>query len=951
MVKLPILNSNEVVELDIPELSNINKNITNLVENVKNLVDTTEEKSKEETKQSESTTDAIDKLSTSVSSNSDSGGAIGSSRTTNSQSIMNLSASRIMRDTVGDLRDKTIQRFQNNSMVRFGMNTMNAVNAFRGLRSNNFGMNNSRRELTQDQLEDKRERIERSEKTNELLQGILEALTGKRSDAGVEKETKSFFTKILDFAKAPLAALKDILSTVLPIVGGLVGLKKLRDLQKAGGLKGLIDNYSQFSDRNKKDSKTIEKSNKKGSNVGKLFNGLDAFKKDAKKDSAIIEKSNKTNKGVVKKLGDNIGLFKKGVGESSDVVDKTNKSGIFGNSGRLARFLKIGGGLTAVFTSIMQGIAASGENYDGSTVSKFLAGFIAGTGDGSTTDNLLNSLTLGIPGAIAGAKIGALKGSLGGPLGALGGLIAGGALGFAAAAIGRKDLTKAADDTGNWFVGRFESIMEDLKGFMNKIFEPYENSTKKRSREKAEITANFEKEFKANAAMSGTLDFSPRVSSEQIGQDLTSNIESKQRGVESVEKSYTNSDSGSNPPKVDLLNSDSYPNTPFRGLVLPDKFSEKTTSVNDMAEALSLRQAAPNITLNPIAPKIKASPSPAARDIAFGIIEEAESYRKYPYPDGDKFAVGYGFNDIDGKKIIVLTESEYDKQTDKKNYVHVHKGMKDKNNFYTKEKKQGSPTAEGYVHKDFIMSEEAAKEGLRERIESFEKSIISSNSLTAEGYRMSDIYALLDNNTRKAVLISMAYQLGMGRQTEGTATGLSRYKKMFDYLREENYIKAAEESSIRNSSVRRNKDNADMIRKPPPSARYGNISYGPQNLLVGDYKGVRQNPELTLAMSDLEDRMLNFSEKVSKIYTQANQKNDNIMLMSYLNRMEKTVSDSTNMERRVATLEDMQNKRQMVNIPPIMNNVVDNTQINNSNQSILVKKNVSNGHNPFLMLT
>ena len=73
--------------------------------------------------------------------------------------------------------------------------------------------------------------------------------------------------------------------------------------------------------------------------------------------------------------------------------------------------------------------------------------------------------------------------------------------------------------------------------------------------------------------------------------------------------------------------------------------------------------------------------------------------------------------------------------------------------------------------------------------------------------------------------------------------------------------------------------------------------------------------------------------------------------MSYLNRMEKTVSDSTNMERRVATLEDMQNKRQMVNIPPIMNNVVDNTQINNSNQSILVKKNVSNGHNPFLMLT
>ena len=75
------------------------------------------------------------------------------------------------------------------------------------------------------------------------------------------------------------------------------------------------------------------------------------------------------------------------------------------------------------------------------------------------------------------------------------------------------------------------------------------------------------------------------------------------------------------------------------------------------------------------------------------------------------------------------------------------------------------------------------------------------------------------------------------------------------------------------------------------------------------------------------------------------------MLMSYLNRMEKTVSDSTNMERRVATLEDMQNKRQMVNIPPIMNNVVDNTQINNSNQSILVKKNVSNGHNPFLMLT
>jgi len=75
------------------------------------------------------------------------------------------------------------------------------------------------------------------------------------------------------------------------------------------------------------------------------------------------------------------------------------------------------------------------------------------------------------------------------------------------------------------------------------------------------------------------------------------------------------------------------------------------------------------------------------------------------------------------------------------------------------------------------------------------------------------------------------------------------------------------------------------------------------------------------------------------------------MMTAYQNRMEKLVENSTKMEKRVNTLESMSTGKSQSVQMPIVNNVVDNSNINNTNQSILLKRNVANYNNPFLMLS
>ena len=898
MARLPILNSNKVVELDIPELSSFNKNVSNLVENVKNLVDATEERSKDEAEQTESTTDAIDKLTSSVSSSNFGNYSQGSNRT-RSQSIMNLSASGILRDTVGDIRDRTIQRFQNNSIVRFGMNVNNAVNAFRG-RSTSGALNN-RREISQEKLEENREKVKREEKTNELLESILKALVG---DKNIElPKNESFITKLISNT-LPYFMLGKALLTALGI-GAIAGLGAwLADNNMASVANNIKRFFDVVKNLNLPDSKSLKNFKTKITGIGTW---LDDLKLNFNKiilnpiETKFVEKINavsdffknlKTNileKFTLPKIDTSLkdlwssmsDFFKK---IRTDILEKyplpkidkqyenlwkgmteffknTNKIKLIDipNAGIIRSVSELFSGITNKFNEIIE----QGK--------KLLPSIkIPDNLKLPVNTKLLGTIPRSLPKALASNSSSTLP-------------------------RGSQVVTSAVQQTnkmnpGLEFLSNAGNKGLKLLGRLGLLAGIYDIGTNVNNPE----------------TITGVKD-EDATPSDRIG-----------AGIKAWEVNFGFGG------LIDLFRGEDNRRTSYEmdkltgNLPVPLRFIANALLANNMREKYTVK----DLDVQTIDEATKL----IAKEEQFRPDAYLETYggENLKWKDGSqRYAIGYGFNTINDIP----------------------------------------------VKKDDTITKEKADEILKEKIEK-----IDSNIKAATRHEAGEIYKNIDNVARRATLISMGYHMGMGGTMEGNKSkaGLigSDQKPLWDAIKQANendkwknvrdtLLKLPEserfiknygydkEGNRRNTRFDRNAN--QMESGTLPSAKYGNIAYRPQKIAVGDYIGVKQNPELTLAMSDLEDKMFDFSERIADMYSQVNQKNSNILMMSYYNRMEKTVKNSTDMEKRISTLENMQNKRQIVSVP-VMNNVVDNTQINNSNQSILVKKNVSNGHNPFLML-
>ncbi|MEK9695749.1 MAG: hypothetical protein VW270_08285 [Candidatus Poseidoniales archaeon] len=126
----------------------------------------------------------------------------------------------------------------------------------------------------------------------------------------------------------------------------------------------------------------------------------------------------------------------------------------------------------------------------------------------------------------------------------------------------------------------------------------------------------------------------------------------------------------------------------------------------------------------------------------------------------------------------------------------------------------------------------------------------------------------------------------------------------------------------------------------------GGIADHPQQVIVGDYKGVKNNPEVIIPMNDLEEKVLQTVTKMSLIRDHINSKNHDLQMLNYEMRMQKLVESNHQIQQRIQAKESIENSRQQVIVPPVITQV-DNSQVNQTNQSIIVNRPVDNTYNPF----
>ena len=118
--------------------------------------------------------------------------------------------------------------------------------------------------------------------------------------------------------------------------------------------------------------------------------------------------------------------------------------------------------------------------------------------------------------------------------------------------------------------------------------------------------------------------------------------------------------------------------------------------------------------------------------------------------------------------------------------------------------------------------------------------------------------------------------------------------------------------------------------------------------MTGEYSGAEENPEVTIQMNALENRILATTNRLFKMKEDMERKDGNILTSTFEKKLERTVENNRSSEERIQ-MKDMIQRQAMQLQMPVMNSVVDNKVINNSTNPILVQRSSRNVHNPFRM--
>jgi len=419
-----------------------------------------------------------------------------------SQSIFNLSAKQMMKDTFGQIGDKAKSMIGDNAVTRGFSNMKNAWAALKGNPAGAAGVQATMPKLpgminpeqSQAQIEENREKIKREERVITLLEEILEALGGKSYAPESQAEKgKSFMQKIVDgvkdfFSKIPY--LKEIAAGLASLLGagGLLGLlRKLR-----GKKKGDLDmpDVDIDADGKKKrkgpDGRKLGTKGRGKGGFGQVLRNMPDIDIDVDDDRKKPKRSGGFGRKVPeapKKKGWFEGI--KNLFRSTDDMDieaskqakkadvQTKKMGKFGGMfDSIGKFAARAGGIFAAVSAgidAMDGVEKAVEwNVD--EMSAGIGGFLGGTDMLETfSDRLVNSFMKGGEFAMMGAAIGSVVPVVG----TLAGGIVGGAIGALMGFIGGEDIAKAVSAIGDWFLESWASVSKLFEDVWNKyVSEP-----------------------------------------------------------------------------------------------------------------------------------------------------------------------------------------------------------------------------------------------------------------------------------------------------------------------------------------------------------------------------------------------------------------------------------------------------------------------------------------------
>jgi gas vesicle protein len=128
----------------------------------------------------------------------------------------------------------------------------------------------------------------------------------------------------------------------------------------------------------------------------------------------------------------------------------------------------------------------------------------------------------------------------------------------------------------------------------------------------------------------------------------------------------------------------------------------------------------------------------------------------------------------------------------------------------------------------------------------------------------------------------------------------------------------------------------------------GFIAKKPSLIMTGEYDGAGENPEVTIQMNALENRVLATTNKIIEMKRNQEQKNPVFLNSALESKTINTINTSRSSEERVMMKENMERRVVQMQMP-VVNSVVDNKTINNTNAPILIRKTSRNESNPFLV--
>lgn len=924
------------------------------------------------------------------------------------QSLFNLTFKQVAKDTLGTITDKFTDSFKNNALVKGFTNLKDAFKVLKGGASSLIGSAAGRRtERTQEQIELDAEKIEREERTNELLEDILEALLkGNKLEKDKEKNAddggSGLFPLITAGAIAAGAGATSILKDYPGTISAINSLRKFFnaikefELPKISQIKSWIDEFrnliktkitgtddvaktttwvddlmkwgNEFKESIKSKLKTPAAADELDGELSKTSKWVDGLTNTFRKYKLTLadnfDKSWANTKDFFSKLSDDIFEKYKLPNLGDEFINRWNKFSDF--------FINLKNNIIEKYN------LPSLDDVFGERWQKFLNFF----------DELASKIpTIKLPTIDdIGSKINTMKDGIVNFKNNVSSFIDGTKEAFKDTTKimnGMKNASKAtsAAATAGDYSKATGSLgpVDDYKDFLMGKPKPSSVASVANAANASDLAGTLSK--KVTSGLDKTKDFIMGTIPKAVGKALKTLPYAETVLVSTMSPEdvtgVTNEEAYSQGTLAGLKNN-------YEAAATQAEYSFGPSGMFDLFTGTDTRETRYNLDKD-LASLPKAGPLAPLRLLAEAIVGP-EYKEKYEKPDTalsqiTNWATGimdYGFfqgkdGEAKDRANILIADEEGFFDTarpdigGKEGARVIGYGF----NYY-----DGKSVAEHEAEakargQELTMTEAQGKEILAGEVDKFHNDLLKVRK-KIEGEFIGNIYSKVDDPNRKAALLSLAYQVGID--------GISKFQNMWTNLKKANetddpqdweaagmeIIKSKAQRQLQNIQDMRVDEEGNRIFKDTrldrayqtiktgslylPNgimpAKDGAMSYGPRLLLTGEYPNARHNPELTAPINFLKDEMINATERIVSRISQDNKINDMLRETAIEQRLMKMFEKTNEMSNRLKQKEGMETSKARLSVP-IVNNVVDNKQVTNNSQSVLMKQTAYNPQNVF----